>query len=405
MPRLSGMNPILLKTLITLAASNKKTAPAGSVGSDAHLKNRIVLFADEAVNLPDWGISGLPAMILGAAPQTCLFVSDLNVEDDAKDADDTNTTASENDDDEKPAGSVSFSLTIKSPPAPESTLHARTIVWKLSLPIAGFRDVLTGANSTPVHAPVIKTRIKLGGVERDVEIGLLEMGGLDQPLLIGKDTLADKFLIRPDRPEDQKAPESPSVDLAPTPAKAPAAEVPNTEKNAETSADQNSPATPPADKDAKSDPDTKPAANNAAISDATKAAPADTSKSTDAHTPETPRAPEPGTETKAADNSEPDADNKPSSDESQTPAAQQNNASQDSPTTTADDAEKTTAATASDDDSAKTENTDTPDTSNKPEEPAQAPDQTPASPAATQPAETTPETPETQATESEKSPA
>ncbi|HCK20345.1 MAG TPA: hypothetical protein DHW36_17670, partial [Thalassospira sp.] len=63
------MNPILLKTLIQLAASNKKPAPTGTVGSDAQLKNRIVLFSDEAVNLPDWGISGLPAMILGAAPQ------------------------------------------------------------------------------------------------------------------------------------------------------------------------------------------------------------------------------------------------------------------------------------------------------------------------------------------------
>ncbi|CAM3346769.1 hypothetical protein [Thalassospira profundimaris] len=223
MPRLSGMNPILLKTLIQLAASNKKPAPSGTVGSDAQLKNRIVLFADEAVALPDWGISGLPSMILGAAPQTCLFVSDLTVDDDGEDKDDTGSSDGNSDDasDAAASGSVSFSLTIKAPPAADSSLKSRTIVWKLTLPVAGFRDVQTGASTPPVHAPVIKTRIKLGGVIRDVEIGLLEMGPLDQPLLIGKDTLSNKFLIRPDRPEDQKTPAAPTVDLTPAPAETP----------------------------------------------------------------------------------------------------------------------------------------------------------------------------------------
>ncbi len=232
MPRQRGMNPILLKTLIQLAASNKKPAPTGTVGSDAHLKNRIVLFSDEAVTLPDWGISGLPAMVLGAAPQTCLFVSDLVVDPAAKGEDatndtmpsppnpdqDTNSPHSDEDANDATTGeTVSFSLTISSPPAPNSSLKARTIVWKLSLPVASYRDVQTGANSASVHAPVVASRITLGGVERDVEIGLLEMGGLEQPLLIGKDTLADKFLIRPDRPKNQTTITAPTVDLTPKP--------------------------------------------------------------------------------------------------------------------------------------------------------------------------------------------
>lgn len=211
------MNPILLKTLISLAASNNKPAASGTVGSDAHLKNRTVLFSDEATDIPEWGISGLPAMILGAAPQTCLFVGDLTANTPDADSPTSETSDDEAPDDTPSADTVSFSLTIKSPPEEGSRLSARTIVWKLTVPVSGYRDVQTTANSPSVRAPVIKTKIKLGGIKRDVEIGLLEMGGLEQPLLIGKDTLGDKFLIRPDRPEDAKSPKAPSVDLTPKP--------------------------------------------------------------------------------------------------------------------------------------------------------------------------------------------
>lgn len=209
------MNPILLKTLISLAASNNKPAASGTVGSDAHLKNRTVLFSDEATDIPEWGISGLPAMILGAAPQTCLFVGDLTANTPDADSPTSETSDDEAPDDTPSADTVSFSLTIKSPPEEGSRLSARTIVWKLTVPVSGYRDVQTTANSPSVRAPVIKTQIKLGGIKRDVEIGLLEMGGLEQPLLIGKDTLGDQFLIRPDRPEDAKSPKAPSVDLTP----------------------------------------------------------------------------------------------------------------------------------------------------------------------------------------------
>lgn len=207
------MNPILLKTLITLAASNNKSAKGGTVGTDAQLKNRTVLYPDEAVDLPEWGISGLPAMILGAAPQTCLFVSDLSTDRDTEDAPSGDADSGDDDATALAPEIASFSLTLKCPPEADSTLHARTIVWQLSVPIAGYRDVQTSSNSASVHAPVIKTRMVLRGVERVVNIGLLEMAGLDQPLLVGQDALADKFLIRPDRPASDKSPKAPSVDL------------------------------------------------------------------------------------------------------------------------------------------------------------------------------------------------
>lgn len=207
------MNPILLKTLITLAASNNKSAKGGTVGTDAQLKNRTVLYPDEAVDLPEWGISGLPAMILGAAPQTCLFVSDLSTDGETEDTPSDEADSSDDDATARAPEIASFSLTLKCPPEADSTLHARTIVWQLSVPIAGYRDVQTSSNSASVHAPVIKTRMVLRGVERVVNIGLLEMAGLDQPLLVGQDALADKFLIRPDRPASDKSPKAPSVDL------------------------------------------------------------------------------------------------------------------------------------------------------------------------------------------------
>ncbi|PKR47619.1 hypothetical protein [Thalassospira povalilytica] len=224
MPRLDGMNPVLLKTLISLAASNNKPAKSGSLGDDAQLRGRTILYPDEALDLPEWGIAGMPGMVLGAAPQTCLFVSDMHISGASDDAHSSDTASSDNasttndssDDQDKDAGEiVSFSLTLKCNPAPESNLKSCTIVWKLALPVAGYRDIQTSSNSASVRAPVIHTRMKIGGIMRDVEIGLLEMSGLEQPLLIGQDTLADKFLIRPDRTEKDRKVATPSVDLNP----------------------------------------------------------------------------------------------------------------------------------------------------------------------------------------------
>jgi hypothetical protein len=214
MPRLDGMNPILLKTLISLAASNNKSAKNGSLGNDAQLRNRTILYPDEALDLPEWGIAGMPGMVLGAAPQTCLFVSDLHISEandsPSEDTDRTDKTSGE------PSGEIaSFCLTLSCTPAPESSLKSCTIIWKLALPIAGYRDIQTSNNSDSVRAPVIHTTLKIGNILRDVEIGLLEMNGLKQPLLIGQDTLGDQFLIRPDRDKKAKPVPAPSVDLNP----------------------------------------------------------------------------------------------------------------------------------------------------------------------------------------------
>ncbi|MDG4719104.1 MULTISPECIES: hypothetical protein [Thalassospira] len=140
MPRLDGMNPILLKTLISLAASNNKSAKSGSLGTDAQLRNRTILYPDEALDLPEWGIAGMPGMILGAAPKTCLFVSDLNVsgpDDNSSENSNSRDKPSDNPSEEI----ASFSLTLSCTPAPDSSLKSCTIIWKLSLPIAGYRDI------------------------------------------------------------------------------------------------------------------------------------------------------------------------------------------------------------------------------------------------------------------------
>ncbi|MBP3125961.1 hypothetical protein [Thalassospira sp. ER-Se-21-Dark] len=416
MPRLSGMNPILLKTLIQLAASNKKPAPSGTVGSDAQLKNRIVLFADEAVALPDWGISGLPSMILGAAPQTCLFVSDLTVDDDSEDKNDPGSSDSSSDDasDATASGSVSFSLTIKAPPAADSSLKSRTIVWKLTLPVAGFRDVQTGASTPPVHAPVIKTRIKLGGVIRDVEIGLLEMGPLDQPLLIGKDTLSNKFLIRPDRPEDQKTPTAPTVDLTPAPAETPK---PDDSKTG-ASTDKDTAATPsdkdtettPAATDAKASEDTKPDPDNKASDAAAK--PDTTPASETPNAAQANEQPKPEPDAEASDTAKPAPDAQQSSDGTQSSDASETTASQDTQAAAPEDDGKTANAdpaqdSTSSEDSDKTENAteaDPNDSSSKSEEDTTTP-ATPDTPTAPEAAATSADTPKTQPAEQENNSA
>mgnify|MGYP003624242161 FL=1 len=208
------MNPILLKTLMSLASSNASGAPRAAGGMDANLRSRTVLYPDEPVDLPRWGIAALPSMILGAAPQTCLFVNDLSVGSANTDQGEGSDSTSDHDDADQASETVSFSLALDSPPDKTSGLTARKITWQLSMPVAGYRDIKTSANSASVRAPVIRTRMQLRGIDRDVEIGLLEMAGLEQPLLIGQDTLGDQFLIRPDRAKDEKPATPPSVNLA-----------------------------------------------------------------------------------------------------------------------------------------------------------------------------------------------
>ncbi len=255
------MNPTLYKALIMLASNSKPASATKPAGRDGGLGNRTVLYADEPVDLPDWGIAALPSMILGAAPQSCLFVSDLTVEEPENDAE--NSTGTPDDADAPAPVKVSFSLTVDSAPDDNSKLIQRQITWRLAMPASTFRQITTSANSTPVRAPVIRTKLVLRGVVCDVELGLLEVPGITQPLLVGRDTLSDRFLIRPDHdkaaptpspsatlsitPDEPAAPAKP-VDPAPTPATATPVEpgkAPDTSNAAPQSA-ASSPNMPPA---------------------------------------------------------------------------------------------------------------------------------------------------------------
>ena len=208
------MNPTLYKALIMLASNSKPASATKPAGRDGGLGNRTVLYADEPVDLPDWGIAALPSMILGAAPQSCLFVSDLAVEEPEDEAE--NSTGTPGDTDATPPVKVSFSLTVDSAPDDKSKLIQRQITWRLAMPASTFRQITTSANSTPVRAPVIRTKLVLRDVVCDVELGLLEVPGITQPLLVGRDTLSDRFLIRPDHDKAAPTP-SPSATLSITP--------------------------------------------------------------------------------------------------------------------------------------------------------------------------------------------
>lgn len=208
------MNPTLYKALIMLASNSKPASATKPAGRDGGLGNRTVLYADEPVDLPDWGIAALPSMILGAAPQSCLFVSDLTVEE--PDDETESSAGTPGNADTTPPVKVSFSLTVDSAPGDNSQLIQRQITWRIAMPVSTFRQITTSANSTPVRAPVIRTRLVLRNVVCDVELGLLEVPGITQPLLVGRDTLSDRFLIRPDHDKAAPTP-SPSATLSITP--------------------------------------------------------------------------------------------------------------------------------------------------------------------------------------------
>ncbi|KEO56924.1 hypothetical protein SMB34_18145 [Thalassospira permensis NBRC 106175] len=208
------MNPTLYKALIMLASKSKPASATKPAGRDGGLGNRTVLYADEPVDLPDWGIAALPSMILGAAPQSCLFVSDLTVEE--PDDETESSAGTPGNADTTPPVKVSFSLTVDSAPGDNSQLIQRQITWRLAMPVRTFRQITTSANSTPVRAPVIRTKLVLRNVVCDVELGLLEVPGITQPLLVGRDTLSDRFLIRPDHDKAAPTP-SPSATLSITP--------------------------------------------------------------------------------------------------------------------------------------------------------------------------------------------
>lgn len=243
------MNPTLYKALIMLASNNKPASATKSAGRDGGLGNRTVLYADEPVDLPDWGIAALPAMILGAAPQSCLFVSDLTIEEpDDKTESSAGTPGNA---DTTPPVKVSFSLTVDSAPGDNSQLIQRQITWRLAMPVSTFRQITTSANSTPVRAPVIRTKLVLRNVVCDVELGLLEVPGITQPLLVGRDTLSDRFLIRPDHDKASSGQPSPSATLAPVPHDKPeptTPSAPSASSDAESGPSANaSPAAPPPD--------------------------------------------------------------------------------------------------------------------------------------------------------------
>lgn len=203
------MNTSLYRALLLLASANNPsgTAVPSRPKPENGTKDRTILFPDETVEVPAWGISGLPAMILCGAPQSCLFVTDLalnNADGSPTQQDATDAPASEpsSPTDDKTAQDTlaRFSLSIATPCPPGSALQARSVTWSLTVPVKSFRNTRNAQGGTD-HTPVIAVRLLLKGVPCNVDLGLMEMDGLDQPLLLGQDALDDRFLIRPDRPK------------------------------------------------------------------------------------------------------------------------------------------------------------------------------------------------------------
>ncbi|MDP2696824.1 hypothetical protein [Thalassospira sp.] len=163
---------------------------------------RTILYPDEPADIPGWGITALPAMILGGAPQSCLFVSDLSIstpQDDKPATDNSSADTATTDTQAVSGETATFTLAVNTPCAPDGPLMARRVTWTLTAPIVYFRTQQSTKGTT--RTPVVRTELMIKGVSCPVDLGLMTLAEIEQPLLLGLDALDGRFLIQPDRPK------------------------------------------------------------------------------------------------------------------------------------------------------------------------------------------------------------
>ncbi len=114
----------------------------------------------ERVDLPDWGIRRLPAKLDTGARTSALHVVDLRA---------------------LPGGVVSFTVELSRRKA-ERRVHVEAPLVKTSRVRSS-----TGA-LTLRH--VVRTRLRLGAIEREIEINLVDRGPMIHRMLIGRSGLA-----------------------------------------------------------------------------------------------------------------------------------------------------------------------------------------------------------------------
>jgi hypothetical protein len=131
---------------------------------------RTVIGWREWVSLPDWGVERLRAKIDTGARTSALHVENLEVLED---------------------GQVSFDVVLDRSESPRtvrvvSADHVRTAHVR---PSSGVRQ----------RRRVVETRLKIGPVERTIEVSLVDRGEMLCRMLVGRTALGSDFVVRPDQ--------------------------------------------------------------------------------------------------------------------------------------------------------------------------------------------------------------
>jgi len=133
---------------------------------DASANGKAVIGWREFVGLPDWGIDAIRAKIDTGARTSALHVEDLQL---------------------LPDGSVEFSVVVRREPEERRVVHA---------PLIRVTRIRSSAGvSRERH--VVATTLRIGTVDRVVEVGLVSRRRMLCRMLVGRLALGDDFLVDP----------------------------------------------------------------------------------------------------------------------------------------------------------------------------------------------------------------
>jgi hypothetical protein len=147
----------------------------------------LIIGVTEYVDLPEWRISRLRAKIDTGARSSALHVENIR---------------------ELASGRVRFDVRLS------RNQSERRVTVEAAVARRGRVRTSNGAVETRVFVAV---RLRIGPVEREVELSLVDRGRMIFRMLIGRRALADAFLVDPSRRYVLRKPPSPRKPSAPKP--------------------------------------------------------------------------------------------------------------------------------------------------------------------------------------------
>ncbi|GJM18355.1 MAG: ribosomal protein S6 modification protein [Phycisphaeraceae bacterium] len=121
----------------------------------------------ERVDLPDWGVTALRAKLDTGARTSAIHVAQIQ---------------------DLPDGRIRFEVVLHEKPAHEG-------VWIEAMPVR--EATVKPSSGKRQRRPVVRTKMAIGGIERDIEISLVCRKGMLCRMLVGRRALEGAFLVDP----------------------------------------------------------------------------------------------------------------------------------------------------------------------------------------------------------------